>query len=204
MIGDLEDISLYGYHYSYVMKINNDLCDLISSINLLIKEFYFINIFEFDKIKKSIYNTLVLLKCTMILIDINNKFINNINEIIFLFESIHYPVYLHTISKIKFYHKKNSIGVKKYFNEHFDELEELDKSDSEELDKSDSEELDKSDSEDNWTKSQRYSIKNNIKNTDFEYIKQDMNNNENKTNRKQYNIVSKEIRINWKKSYITI
>ena len=223
MIMDLENINMFIY-YPSIFQIIDLISDLIKSIKLIITDYYLLNILEFEKIKEHILNNLILLKTKTIFIDPNNTQISNINNIIYLTGSVYYPTYLiHPNHKVKFYHKQNSIGVKNNFYDYFDELDILEELDElnepdepdepdgpdklDKLDKLDktktksNNKTNKKDEEIEFNELQRKNIKNPIV-SELMVVKNEID--KINTNKKQYNIVSKKIKINWKKSYIII
>jgi len=108
------------------------------NINFLINEYYFTNIIEFEYVKKKIIHHLIMIKNIFYTFEVNINFITKINHISNIIKSVIYPAHLNLtnsnkykveineikkLTKIKFYHKPESLDVKNNF---YDEEIDLD------------------------------------------------------------------------------
>jgi hypothetical protein len=113
---------------------NNYLFNIIlQNINTVITEYYYLDIFKFDNLKNKIIDDIILVRNNIKYKDENYKIINDINNIIYLSESLYFPVYLNynkyykKIKKIEFFHKPNSLEIINNFNDDLDEYIKFDK-----------------------------------------------------------------------------
>lgn len=218
LVNDFEHVDLYIYgndlfiYGNDLFQLNKSIIDLKNNINILIDEYYFLNQQGFEKIKKNIMNILILIKGKILFIDLNHKFLNTVNNIIYLLETIYYPVYFNN-QKIKFYHKQNTFD--NYKNNYIKSLDKYDELENENdvVNKKINQnnymdfinKTNEIDDEKIYNNKQRNFIKNNSKlNLKSEKNIDMIENTDIKENKKQYKIISKKIKINWKKSYITI
>jgi hypothetical protein len=122
------EIKYTKYVIFQILELYNE---IMSYIDLLIVEYYFINIIEFDCIKNKILYKLSFVKNIFQNNKINDEIAKKIDNIIGIVETITYPAnanlnntvkYIDEIKKIntiKFYHKPNTLNNKNYNHKNY-------------------------------------------------------------------------------------